>query len=198
MSWLAILCAAMTLACATAPPRHFIAPGTDLTGRPSVAFIPFENLAEKPEAGNVVINIFYAELARSGLFDLVEMGEVDAALRELRVRKTGSLSKEQMQQLAQELGADHLMVGTILEAGATSTPEGSVPSLGVTLRLLDGTDGRVVWATVHVRTGEDTEKIFGWGRENDFEQLVLETAVETFEQLRATIAASASRTRDKG
>jgi TolB-like protein len=194
---MALLLASVTVvvACATVP-RQFIAPGVDLTGRPRVAFIPLENLAEIPESGAVVMNVFFAELVRVGIFDLVEMGEVEAALRELRIRKTGSLPTEQVRQIAEQLGVNYLMIGSILEAGTVSTPDGVIPSLGVALRLLDGTDARVVWANVHIRTGEDKEGMFGWGRENDFEQLVLETATETFEQLRKTIAASASHARN--
>ena len=184
----------LVTACAGAP-RQFMVPDGALTGHPRVALLPLENLTETPEHGVLVMNIFFAELVRTGVFDLVEMGEVENALRELRIRKTGSLSTEQVRRLAEKLGARHLMLGTILEAGTVTTPDGPVPSLAVALRLLDGTDARVVWANVHIRTGEDHERMFGWGREDDFEQLALATASEMFQQLRKTTTAAESQAR---
>lgn len=198
LSWMALLVPVLFLlvaACATTAPRQFTAPDASLAGRPRVALLPLENLAEKPDQGVLVMSVFYAELVRVGVFDVVEMGQVEAVLRDLRIRRTGSLSTEQVRQLAEQLGARHLMLGSILEAETISTPDGPIPSLSVTLRLLDGTDARVVWANVHIRTGEDHESMFGWGREEDFEQLALTTASEMFEELRVTMMAAESQAR---
>lgn len=170
--------------CAATKPRQFLAPDASLGDHPRTAFLPLENLTEQADQGQRVNEIFFVEFARSGVFDPVESGEIAAALRDLRIRHTGSLSHEQIQALGQRLGARLLLLGSILECGSATTADGPVPALGVSLRLLDVESRRVVWTDAHIRTGEDREGVFGWGREESFERLATQTAVEMFDQLR--------------
>lgn len=180
-------CALVTAGCATTAPRHYLAVPAALADQPRTAFLPLENLTDQAERGQRVNEIFFVAFTRSGLFEPVEVGETQVALREVRVRQTGSLSNEQIEALGARLGARLLLLGSILECGSVTTQDGSVPALGVSLRLLDVETRRVVWTDAHVRTGEDRESVFGWGREENFERLAAETAAEMFEQLRREV-----------
>jgi hypothetical protein len=44
--------------------------------------------------------------------------------------------------------------------------------VGATVRLIQPATGRVLWAGVDFRTGEDGETVFGWGRVRSAERLV--------------------------
>lgn len=180
----ALLSSALVTGCAATAPRQHLAAPAALEGRPRTAFLPLENLTDDAARGQQVNEIFYVEFTRSGVFEPVEAGEVQDALRELRIRHTGSLSHEHIGALGERLGARLILLGSILESGTATTRDGPVPALGVSLRLLDVETRAVVWTDAHIRTGEDREGMFGWGREESFERLTTETAVEMFDQLR--------------
>ncbi len=182
--WLAVagaLMAAFAGCAATVPPPADSAVGAGLQ---RVAMLPLENLSGNPEAGDVVTRVFFGALGQTGVVELVEPGDVEAGLSEYRIRTSGMLTTEQTVKLAARLRASYLMTGTVLEYGAVKTPEGDVPSVGVSMRLLSGTDGRVVWTAMKVRTGEDHQTVFEWGRVRSLERLTEQTAVEMFKRLR--------------
>jgi hypothetical protein len=128
--------------------------------------------------------VFFAALGQTGAVELVEPGDVEARLSEYRIRTSGMLTTEQAVKLATRLRADFLMTGTILECGTVRTPEGDVPTVGVSMRLLSNVDGRVVWTAMRIRTGDDHETVFNWGRERSLERLTERTAAEMFKRFR--------------
>lgn len=163
---LALALALAGCAASTAPvPR---VPGAVLE---RVALLPLENLATTPESGDLVTRVTYGTLSQSGRCEMVEPGDVEAAMRDLRVRTSGMLTTDQAVKLATRMQARYLLTGTILECGTVRTPDGEVPSVGLTLRMLDGNTGRVTWNAMRVRTGDDHETLFGWGREVSLERL---------------------------
>jgi len=151
---------------------------------PRVALLPLENLSGRPECGDLLTRICQGALARTGTCEPAEPGDIEGAMAEARVRTTGLLTSEQAVQIAGRLRARYLLAGTILECGRVRTPEGEVPSVGVALRLLTGDSAQVVWTAMKVRTGDDRETIFGWGRELSLERLAERTMGEMFESFR--------------
>lgn len=184
---LALLALALSGCASTAPVAR--APGAPLE---RVALLPLENLATRPEAGDLVTRVVYGTMSQGARCEMVEHGDVEAAMRDLRVRTSGMLTTEQAVRLATRLEARYLLTGTILECGTVRTPEGEVPSVGLTLRMLDGTTGRVTWNAMRVRTGDDHETLFGWGREVSLERLTqraLEDMLRRFPLPAAAVAA---------
>ncbi len=157
-----------------------------------VALLPLENLALKPEAGDMVTRVVYGALAQSQRCEMAEPGDVEAGMRDLRIRTSGMLTSDQAAKLASRLNVRYLLTGTILECGMVRTPDGEVPSVGLSLRMLRGVDGRVTWNAMRVRTGDDRETLFGWGREISLERLTqraLEDMLRKFPLPAATPAA---------
>ena len=76
-----------------------------------------------------------------------------------------------MHTLADSLSVRFVLAGSVLEHKATNTDEGTIPAAAMTLKLLDSSSGRVVWAKALAVTGKDRETLFGYGRENDPLQL---------------------------
>jgi hypothetical protein len=162
----------------------FVAPGAPLAGRPRLALLPLEDLSDKAEAGEILARILFSELARTGVCDVVEPGQVQAAMDELSLRDAGGLSAERARQLSDTLGAPFLMLGSVLESGTVRAPDGDVPTLALALRILDARAGRVIWADMMARTGEDGETLFGWGREYDSSKMAQQMAATMFRSLR--------------
>lgn len=169
---LALSCALAVGGCAAATTQ--VRPGAE-AGRATVAMLPLENLTGKAENGEKYTRLVWAVLGRTNRFALTDPGEVEAALGELRIRSTGAIARDQVVRAAQRLGVRWIATGSLLESGNVRTPDGDCPSFGLTLRVLDGRTGHVVWSDLAARSGQDRETIFGWGREESLDRLA-ETA----------------------
>jgi TolB-like protein len=159
------------------PPSHAWAIPTT---RPRAAFLPLENLTPVGNAAEVVTRVFFTELAGTGTVQLVEPGNVDAALDDLRIRATGTPTTAQYAALGDTLHVEYIFAGSLLEAGRVSTPDGDVPSVGAAVRMVEARTGRIVWAGVQFRTGDDRESVFGMGRVRNADQLAGVLAQELF------------------
>jgi TolB-like protein len=167
--------------------RHSVG-GTVPTDRPRAALIPFENLAGREDQGTLFSRIFFAQLVATDAFDMVDPARVEVVIDSLALRGPGSLTPDQMRTLGDSLRAPYLLVGSVLESARVSAGVGDVPTVGATLRLIEGATGRVLWAGVHFRSGDDHEKVFGWGRVHSTERLISELATEMLEDFRTAAA----------
>jgi TolB-like protein len=189
---LAVLCAG------SAPALRRSAGGTVPTDRPRAALVPFENLAGREEQGALFSKVFFAQLVASGALEMAEPGQVDAALDSLGIRSGGSLTPAQVRALGEALQAPCLLMGSVLESGRVRSGEVDVPAVGGTLRLVEAASGRVLWAGVHFRSGEDHETLFGWGRITSVERLVSLLAQDMLGDFREAGARRAPGTRKAG
>ena len=148
-----------------------------------MAMLPLENLSGRAEYGERFSRLVWSTLGRTGRFDIVDPGEVEAALVEMRIRSASSLTTEQVLKLAFRLKVRWIVAGTLLECGAVHTPDGDIPMFGLALRVLDGLSGKIVWTDLRARTGQDRETIFGWGREENLDRLAETTSRELIDHL---------------
>lgn len=189
---------AMTAGCAgTKPmgsPRPFIAPPGA-----RVAMIPFEDLSGRVDVAESFTRVFLASLVQSGTLEVLEPGLVEAAIEGLRVRSTSAMTGRELYALADTLGATHVLLGTVLDAGVVRTEEGELPSVAAALRLVEVRTQRVVWACHHAKTGEDHATVFGWGRERSRNRLLGALATEMMGELRksAVLETSTSSARSE-
>ena len=151
---------------------------------PRAALMPFENLSGREDQSERFTKIFFAQLVASGAAEMVDPAEVDAAMDSLRIRATGSMTIGQLRVMADTLHVAYILLGSVLESGTVETPDGPVPSVGATLRVVEAATGRVWWAGVHFRSGEDRETVFGWGRVRSPERLTVELAQDMLQDFR--------------
>lgn len=145
--------------------------------------LPLENLSGRAEYGERFSRLTWSALGRTARFDIVDPGEVEAVLVEMRIRSASSLTTEQVLKIASRLKARWIVAGTLLECGASHTPDGDIPMFGLALRVLDGRSGKIVWTDLRSRTGQDHETIFGWGREENLDRLAESTTRELIDHL---------------
>lgn len=156
--------------------------------------MPFENLSGREEQSEIFTRVFFAQLVASGALDMVDPTRVDAAMDSLRIRATGSMTIHQVRAMADTLHAPYLLLGSVLECGTIKTPDGDVPSVGATLRMVEAATGRVMWAGVLFKSGEDKETLFGWGRVKSIERLVMSLAQDMLSDFRDAGVRFARRT----
>jgi len=182
-AWLAVVALLALVGCAAGgrPREHAGAVPTD---HPRIALLPFDNLSGREEQERLFTQTFLASLAKTGACDVVDLGRVETLLETLRIRSAGSLSPAQMAAVGDSLDVRYVLIGSVLEAGKVRTDDGETPTMGASLRLVDVGTGRVIWADVHVVTGDDRETVFGWGRERSPERLLVRLAEEMLRDFR--------------
>ena len=163
--------------------RHSVG-GAVPPDHPRVALVPFENLAGREEESQIFTRVFFAQLVASGAVEMVDPAEVEAAMDSLGIRSAYSMTPAGQRALADTLHAPYLMIGSVLESGTIQGGGGPVPAVGATLRLIEVANGKVRWAGVHFRSGEDRETLFGWGRVTSAERLVSDLAGDMLKDFR--------------
>ena len=167
----------------SAPPRSH--GGAVPMDHPRVALLPFENLSGREEQGRFFTHAFLAALVSTDAVEVVDLGQVEATIEVLRIRATGAPTRDQLAALGESLQVRYVLLGSVLEAGTIRTYDGDIPSAGASLRMVDVTNARIVWARAHVVTGDDRETVFGWGRERSAERLLTKLADDMLRPFRA-------------
>jgi hypothetical protein len=143
-----------------------------------IAILPLANYSSTREASEKLMPILAAEIGRRPGVSLVEPGAVEAALAQEPWLLFDRIPPDLLDRFGQELGADALLVGSVLGYGHRASAADQIPHVSLALRLLQTPGGRVLWSAVHSRDGEDGEWLFGFGRVADLDQLVEETVQE--------------------
>lgn len=145
-----------------------------------VALFPFENLTDEKIALEQVMPVLRTQLERRGL-EIIDDITLNNFLLKKRVRNTGYISKE----LAQQAG-NELKVNTIITGSINSFYLRENPQIGILARMIDTTDGSILWANQSSATGEDFTKILSLGTVRSMEKLTQIVAVRLFDSLNTT------------
>lgn len=117
-----------------------------------IAIIPLENLSQDSQAGVRSTRLLATELLASGAVDVVEPGEVNAAVN----RIPGGVvqpATEQIISLGKALGVQALLMGTVAQSEATFSGRVSVPVVTIDLRMVEVETGTAVWAATQSERG---------------------------------------------
>ena len=167
-----------------APPVRHLVGGTLPAGQPPAALMPFENLSGREEQSQIFTKIFFAQIVASRAFQMVDPTRVEEAMDSLGIRAAASMTPVQVKAMADTLGVPYLLIGSVLESESIQSDNNPVPAVGATLRVVEAASGRVLWAGVHFRSGEDRETVFGWGRVKSPERLISELASDMLRDFR--------------
>ena len=146
---------------------RFANPSFDFSFVQRVAVIPFDNLSGDRAAGLRATRLAITELLASGALDVVEPGEVEAALSQITGVAPGhrvSPSTEQIVSLGQALNVQAIILGTVTQS--ENLRSGSVPIPVVTLdvRMVEAETGVTVWAATQSERGATfSARVLGTG-----------------------------------
>lgn len=134
-----------------------------------VAVLPFENHTNDRQAGPRATRLTITELLASGALDVVEPGEVQAALNKVTgtaLGRTVSPSTEQVVALGQALGVQALVMGTVTQSENLRSGSVPVPVVTLDLRMVEIETGATVWAATHSEKGGTVSaRVLGTGGE---------------------------------
>ena len=169
--------------------------------RDRIAIIPFDNNSEYLRAGDVSSGILLSYLVKQG-YQVVEPGDVMAALAELRSVPRGELSIQEAVQLHNKLDVSLIVTGSVYRfITASGAASESVPEIEASLRLIDALTGRVVSSVSSLRRGNDSETIFGAGIQRALGRVTLDVLGRNWKTLvkeRARHLALADKPRSEG
>jgi len=134
--------------------------------RSKVAILPFANLSEDFASTGLVMSALRSELEKRNM-DLIDEDALWEVLLEKRVRSFGYLSENLAATLGERLGVRLVLVGCIVLASRDENPQ-----IGLTARLIDTKDGRVVWAEYSSATGNEFASLLKLGKIDTLEDLV--------------------------
>ena len=134
------------------------------------ALLPLRNFTGDVSAPSAVVVRLRSELERRGA-EFVPAEELEALLRERRIRYTDSMAAMDAQAIGAATGAQYVIAGALLDY-----MPGSDPRVAVALRALDTSSGRRVVSRVVSLRGADFEGLLGLGRIESIEPLLDEAA----------------------
>ncbi|MEW6163126.1 MAG: hypothetical protein AB1606_07435 [Nitrospirota bacterium] len=132
-----------------------------------IALFPFENFSEDKDALIHIMPVLKGRLEEKGL-EVVDEDSLNKFLLRERVRSTGYISKDMAQKTGEELNVKAIFVGSV-----NSFYPKENPRFGLSARLINSSDGTILWADHASATGEDFTTILGLGRVKDLDKLIL-------------------------
>lgn len=145
-------------------PVRFVDPEADMPYYERVGIVPFTSLAGDRASGQKVTDIFFTEVLRAHLAEVVEPGQFTAAM--IRVRGGTPVenpwSGEDLARLGEEAKVQGVFFGTVRDHEMFRVGQDAYPLLSLEARLVDATTGRVVWSASTTRRGGPGTPIIGW------------------------------------
>ena len=141
--------------------------------------LPFSNQTDHSMAETIVARVFVSGLIAEGNYLVAHEGDVRRILTQMRKMPGAELSSEQIRGLADRLGVQIVISGTVLESrdwGETARQTG--PSLAIVLRILEATSGRTIWTTYGRAEGNDYRIVMHFGVVNSISALAKKVSAE--------------------
>ncbi|MDD4871707.1 MAG: DUF799 family lipoprotein [Kiritimatiellae bacterium] len=117
-----------------------------------LAVLPFKSPVE--QAGVSVSDFFTTELLKTARYELVERSQMENVLKEQELRLSGVIEDKMAAQLGKILGVQGVIVGNVSEYGVQKSGFSTVPSIGLSIRMIDSTTGKIVWSVSHSLVGK--------------------------------------------
>lgn len=161
-----LLSAFVLSACASAPkPTTFINPKFNFAYVERVAVLPFANYSHDSEAGPRATRMMITELLATGAVDVVEPGEVQAALDKFGTRVI-TPSSEQIVALGKQLKVQAVIQGSVTQSEVMRSGVVGIPVVSLDVHMIETDTGAAVWAASVTRKGSSlAATILGIGGE---------------------------------
>lgn len=142
-------------------PTKFTNPRIDFSFVERVAVLPFDNLSNDLQAGFRATRLMVTELLATGAVDVVEPGEVNAALATLPGRVTRP-SAEQIVELGKVLRVQAIIAGTVAQSEVLRGAGASSPTVTLDAQMIETETGAIIWAATHTEKGSSfAAKVLG-------------------------------------
>lgn len=148
-----LLASLAVAACGSAMrPTKFANPRIDFSFVERVAVLPFENFSTDPAAAPRATRLMITELLATGAVDVVEPGEVTAALARFPGR-VARPSKEQLVELGKTLGVQAVIAGSVAQSEVLRSGAAGIPAVTLDAQMIETESGGILWAATNTEKG---------------------------------------------
>jgi TolB-like protein len=176
--WLSSLGLSLSLlvffACAGGP-RSYLNPEADMSFYDRIGVVPFINLTSDRFAGEKITSTFVTELLITEKFEVIERGEFDHVVGQVRSSTGGSPSQEltaaQLAAIGEQAGVKGIIEGVVKEYEMIRVGQGTYPLISFNVKLVDAPTGKVVWESSYSGKGGPKLPLVGWGETHTLSEL---------------------------
>jgi TolB-like protein len=129
----------------------------------TIAVLPFFNLSDRPNAGEILAGLFIRHLSSRQPFRVLDSGEVRQQLLKARIIMDGGVSLADADLIGSLLDADFILGGRVLYYQDYEGPE-AVPKVEFSTVVIERRTRKVVWSSQSYNGGLDGVRFFGRGR----------------------------------
>jgi len=142
--------------------RYYANPAADLSYIKRVAILPLHNFTKADLAHEKIRDILETELLQLEAFEVVDRGEVDAVLRELRITSSSDISPSILKKISQKLNVQAVLTGAVDEYETERSGNISLSFVAVSLKLIE-----VIWQiSSSEKGGGALTRLFGVGEKS--------------------------------
>lgn len=150
--------------CATTTPEVYRDATMDFGSIKTVAVMPFANLSKDQLAGERVRDVFSTMLMASGAVYAIPPGEVARGIATSALTNPAAPSADDVVKLAKNIKVDAVISGVIREYGDVRSGTASADVISLSLQMMEGQTGRVVWSASTTQGGIGlVDRLFGGG-----------------------------------
>jgi hypothetical protein len=132
----------------------------------SVAVLPFVNLTKTQKAEEKVRDVFMTMLQAKVDVYVIPPGEVQRAISRVQLADPTAPTADEVVNLAKNMGSDVVITGTVLEYGEVRSGNARANVCSVSVKMIEGQAGRVVWSASATRGGIGAgDRLLGGGGE---------------------------------
>ena len=147
--------------------RYYTNPAADLSYIKRVAILPLHNFTRSDLAHEKIRDVLETELLQLEVFEVIDRGEVDAVLRELRINSPSAVSPSMLKKISQELNVQAVLTGAVDEYETERSGNISLAFVAVSLKLIDAKSAKVIWQiTSSEKGGGVLTRLFGVGEKS--------------------------------
>jgi len=158
-----IVCWGVIGGCAT-PGEVFRDTTMDFGSIKTVAVLPFANLSKDQLAGERVRDVFNTLLMASGAVYVIPSGEVARGVAAAGIANPAAPSADDVMKLARNVKVDAVIYGVVREYGDVRSGTASADVISLSLQLVEGQTGRIVWSASTTQGGIGLmDRLFGGG-----------------------------------
>jgi TolB-like protein len=150
---LLVACLGAVSGCGSMGPTKFTNPKIDFSFVERVAVLPFENFSNDSAAGARVTRLLVTELLATGAVDVVEPGEVSAAVVKFGASRSQRPSTEQVLELGKTLGVQAVIAGAVSQSEVLRSGSAGIPTVTVDAQMIETESGAIIWAATHTEKG---------------------------------------------
>ncbi len=147
------------------PKIAYRSPEIDPGKKYTLAIIPFINLTNRRNAGEMVVLQFARELTKLENLNILELGIVRQMLLNARVIIQEGIALTDVDAVAINLEADFVMTGRVVDYQDYEFP-GGTPKIDFSMQILERRSRKIVWSSQSHNTGDDEVFFFDVGKIN--------------------------------